>query len=103
MPQAAGELLQRFMQYVWSPVAKVIFAAGFFLFLWGLVKFLWDIEEGSGQNEGKQHMFWGVIGMFIMVSIWGIISLILNTFGINNSSMTDVGRANNIQNVQFNQ
>ncbi len=103
MPPAAAGLLHRIEQQVLTPVAEVVLAAGFFLFIWGLVKFLWDIEEGSGQTEGKQHMFWGVMGMLIMVSIWGIIGLMLGTFGINSTStLTDVNRANSTVNtVQF--
>ena len=97
MPPAAGQVLGKLMQFVWVPVAKVIFAAGFFLFLWGLVNFLWHLEDGSGHEEGKQHMFWGIVGMFIMVSFSAVIVLIMNTLGINNSSISDPSRADTIQ------
>jgi len=41
-------------------------------------------------------MVYGLIGMLIMVSVYGIIALIVNTFGLNVSS-TDVSRINNVQ------
>ena len=102
MPQAADALLQRLNQFVIAPIEMVIFAAGFLLFMWGLVKFMWNVGEGGDQTEGKQHMLWGLIGMFLMVSIWSVIALIDNTFSLGAMSpggaATDVGRANRIIN-----
>ncbi len=90
-------VLEKFEKFVIGPIMQVVFAAGFLLFLWGLVQFLWNLDEGGAQDEGKSHMFWGVIGMFIMVSIWGIISILSNTF---NLGVTDPNYAPNTGNVQ---
>lgn len=89
------EALDKVYQYVLEPLTKLIFAAGIFLFVLGLVEFLWNVNEGGAQNEGKQHMLWGIAGILIMVSTMGIIAIIENTFGIGSSSSasTDVGRA----------
>ena len=75
-------VLTKFETYVIGPAMKIVFAAGLLLFLWGLVQFLWNLDEGGGKDEGKQHMFWGVVGMFIMVSVWGIINILDATFGL---------------------
>lgn len=105
MPSAAGQILERIKTELWTPVATVIFAAGFMLFIWGLVRFLWNVEEGGGREEGKQHMIWGIIGMFIMVSIWSIIALLDNTFGLGavnqNGAAVDPSRADTIKSVNF--
>ena len=102
MPQAADAVLQRLNTFVVAPIMMVVFAAGFLLFMWGLVKFMWNVGEGGDQSEGKQHMLWGLIGMFLMVSIWSIIALIDNTFNLGamtpGGAATDVGRANGILN-----
>jgi uncharacterized membrane protein YidH (DUF202 family) len=106
MPQAAGQVLERIKTEVWTPIATVVFATGFMLFMWGLVRFLWNIDNESGRDTGKQHMVWGIVGMFIMVSIWGIIAMIDNTFGLGaldqNGAATDVNRASQIRNVNIN-
>lgn len=97
------DAIVRLQQYVLVPIEKVIFAAGMFLFVYGLVEFLWNIDSSSAQEEGKQHMLWGIVGVFIMVSVVGIIGLIQNTFGIgsSNSASTDVSRAQNIGPANF--
>ena len=87
--------MQRIVQYIIDPALLVIFALGFLLFVYGLVEFLLKINEGGKNEEGKQHMVWGVVGMLVMVSVYGILSLIDNTLGLDFSN-PDVSRLNNI-------
>ena len=78
---AATNLVQKFTDYIVNPAILVVFAAGFFFFVYGLVEFMWNLNEGA-QSNGKQHMLWGIVGMFVMVSVYGIVALISNTFGL---------------------
>lgn len=73
-------LISKFVTYIVDPALALIFAAGFFVFVWGLVQFLWKLEDGHDRSEGIKHMIWGVAGMVIMVSVQGILMLIDNTF-----------------------
>ena len=75
--------MSRFTTYLINPAIVVVFAAGFMVFIYGLVEFLWKLSEGGDNKEGKAHMVWGIVGMLIMVSVYGILSLATNTFGIN--------------------
>ncbi len=89
------QLLQNIWTYVVDPAMLLLFTAGFVVFMYGLVVFLWHLKDGHGHEEGVNHMLWGVLGMFIMVSVWGIISLIINTIGADPRN-PDPGRLNNI-------
>ena len=99
-----SEILGRLKYEVLWPAMTVIFAAGFLLFIWGLVKFLWYVEEGSSSSssEGKQHMIWGIVGMLIMVSFWSIIVLLDQTFdlGVFDGGSVDPS-SNEIRGVTF--
>ncbi|OGG56803.1 hypothetical protein A3D71_01025 [Candidatus Kaiserbacteria bacterium RIFCSPHIGHO2_02_FULL_55_20] len=92
---AAANIMGRFTTYIIDPAILVVFAAGFFLFIYGLVEFLWNLNEGGENKEGKQHMMWGIVGMLIMISVYGILDLLDNTFGLDFRN-PDVSRANNI-------
>ena len=60
-------------------------------FFWGLIKYLFS-GGGEDKSEGLKMMFYGVIAIFVMVSIWGIIRLLQNTFGVTqNTSITPDG------------
>ena len=51
------------------------------IFFWGLVKYLWGATSENAQ-EGLKLMFWGLIGILVMVSIWGIIGLLRESFDV---------------------
>lgn len=47
------------------------------VFIWGLAKFLFHISgDEKAIDEGKRVMKWGIIALFVLVSIWGIVTLI---------------------------
>ena len=48
------------------------------VFFWGLVKFISKAGDETAHEEGKRLMIWGILALFIMVSIWGIIYFIAN-------------------------
>ncbi len=50
------------------------------LFVWGLVEYLYALNvKGEQDATGKSHMFWGMVGMFVMVAALAIIKLINST------------------------
>ena len=92
----AGEaLLNRIITFVIDPGVAVLFTAGLFFFLYGLVEFLWGLREGKANDEGKQHMLWGMVGMLIMVSVYGIVSILTNTLGIDIAN-PDISRVQDV-------
>lgn len=93
---AGVDLLDRIVDYVIDPAVKVVFTLGLFMFLWGFVEFLWKLKDGQVAEDGKNHMVYGLVGMLIMVSVYGIISLVMNTFGIDPDTATDVSRIQNV-------
>lgn len=81
-----NELAGRFVAVLIKPAILLVFTAGFFMFIWGLVEFLYKLGQGGEHKEGKDHMLWGVIGMLIMVSVYGILNLLDNTFNLNSTN-----------------
>ena len=69
-------LVNRFL----NGVIGVIITIAIIVFFWGLVRYLTDV--GEEKHKGLLIMFYGLIAIFVMVSIWGIIHLLQNTFGI---------------------
>lgn len=53
------------------------------VFFWGLIRYLTAVGDDKG--AGLQIMFWGVIAIFVMVSIWGIIRLLQATFKVSST------------------
>ncbi len=96
--EAASDLLDKVVTYIVNPVILLVFAAGFAIFMYGLLEFMWNLNSGEASKEGKRHMMWGLVGMFIMVSVYGILRIIDDTFGFGaltpgGGASTDVRRA----------
>ncbi len=51
-------------------------------FIWGLAVFILHSGDEKSAEEGKRKMFWGVLALFVIVSIWGIVAFLGNVFGV---------------------
>ena len=49
-------------------------------FFWGLIKYIWG--GGKDTAKGKAIMTAGIISLFVMVSIWGIITFVQNSLQV---------------------
>jgi hypothetical protein len=58
-------------------------------FFYGLAKYVLNAGDEEKKEEGKNIMIWGVLAMFVLVTIWGIIGFLQNTAG-NNTSPVNV-------------
>lgn len=65
-----------------NPTITLLFAAALVYFIWGVAEYITKSSDSKAREEGKKHMIWGIVGMAIMVSAFAILSLALNTFGI---------------------
>lgn len=79
---AAQSILDMIVATVLNPIAMLLFAWGFFQFIWGLFLFMKDLDKSASKENAQQHMIWGVVGMFVMVAVWGIVNLVANTLGL---------------------
>lgn len=58
-----------------NPLIATLVGVALLVFFWGLAKFIFRLG-GDGEKaveEGKRVMKWGLIALFVMVSVWGII------------------------------
>ena len=48
------------------------------------MQFVINDSEESKKAKGRNFMIWGIIALAVMVSVWGLVGILENTFGINN-------------------
>jgi predicted cobalt transporter CbtA len=75
-------LIDNIVQFIINPIIGVIFALGFALFLFGVGRYIMYSGNDTERDTGRQHIMWGLVGMFIMVAVAGIINLIRGTIGV---------------------
>ncbi|MHB0978119.1 MAG: pilin [Minisyncoccota bacterium] len=61
-----------------------VIAAGVALlvFLWGLAKFIFKSGDEKSHEEGAAIMKWGIVALFVMVSVWGIVNFMQRALGL---------------------
>lgn len=88
---SVNTLMQSINRVILNPLILLLFSAALVYFLYGVVQYLISPEDEELRTTSKSHMLYGVIGMFIMMSVFGIMRLILNSFGENRIRITDTG------------
>lgn len=76
------DIVETLNKEILNPIVALLFALAFLYFTWGIIKFISNSDSSEGRKQGKDSMIWGVVGMFIMVGVWGILSITVNSLGI---------------------
>lgn len=63
-------------------VVPTIIGFALIAFLWGVLKYLWGGDVEKQREESKQFMLWGIVGLAVMVSVWGLVAIFANLFGM---------------------
>lgn len=55
-------------------------------FLWGIAQFIFKADSDKAREEGRQKMVWGIVALFVLISVWGIISSLGYIFRVDTHS-----------------
>jgi len=69
-------ILTKIKSEILTPITYLLFAVATGYFLFGVLMFIQNQDDETARTAGKQHMFWGIIGIAIMLSVWGILNVI---------------------------
>lgn len=62
---------------VFGVLINLMVAASVVVIVWGAFKMIYSEE---GRDEAKKTIYYGIIGLFVMISIWGLVNILDNTF-----------------------
>jgi membrane protein DedA with SNARE-associated domain len=52
------------------------------VFIWGVIVFIAKSGDDKAHEEGRRKMLWGVIILFVIISMWGLVRLIQVLVGV---------------------
>jgi hypothetical protein len=64
-------------------LVPLVIAIGLLLFIWGLVTYIAASGDEAAKEEGKRKMIWGIIALFVIVAVWGIVQILVTLTGTN--------------------
>lgn len=76
-----------YMIYLASRALPLLLLAALVLLLYGIVvNFFWKSDD-TKRGEGKSFILWGVVALFVMVSVWGLVNVLRSTFQLDNDQV----------------
>jgi hypothetical protein len=66
----------------------IAFLIGFavLLFLLGVLRYVAAGDNEEARKRGRDLIIYGIIGLAVMVSVWGLVNILTNTFGLEDSN-----------------
>ncbi|PIQ66254.1 MAG: hypothetical protein COV96_02455 [Candidatus Zambryskibacteria bacterium CG11_big_fil_rev_8_21_14_0_20_42_18] len=84
-PTTFSELVDIFLDVIYTAYPVVI-GLSIVVFLWGLAKFIFRVSgDEKAVGEGKKLMIWGIIALFIVLSLNAILSFFYTDIGFGGS------------------
>ncbi len=58
----------------------IVFALALLFFFWGLAKYL--LGGAEDKDQAKNLMIWGIVALFVMAAVWGLVRFLGTAIGI---------------------
>lgn len=68
-----------------SAVIPILVTIAIVFFIWGVIQYVINPNSSEEREKGQQYMIWGIVGLFVILSIWGLVAILTGTFGISAS------------------
>ena len=73
-------ILQKIGEEIFSPLYQLVVGIAFVYFLYGVFMFIVNMRDPEKKNFGKSQLLYGTIGLFIILSVGGILQLFNSVF-----------------------
>ncbi len=67
-----------------NSVVPVLIALGVVYFVWGVITYVISSDE-EAKKAGRDRMIYGIIGLAVIVAVWGLVKILTNTFDVSNT------------------
>lgn len=66
---------------VLDTIIPILVVLGVVYFVWGVVSYVIGDDE-EDKKKGRDRMIYGIIGLVVIVAMWGLVSIVSNTFDV---------------------
>ena len=80
----AGVFVAKFNQVILFPLIMLMIGVAMLYFVYGCVIYIANAENSEARATGRSHIIFSIVGLFVMLSAYGILMVAANTFGLNN-------------------
>ena len=80
--KSIGNIFNFFSCILLKTIIPFLFTLATAGFIWGILQYFLNPDNEEKRKKGKSYMIWGIISLFVMISMWGLVGIISETFGI---------------------
>jgi len=74
-----------FIKRLLDTALPLIIAIAVVYFVYGIFMYVVAIDDEK-KSAAKDKIIYGIVGLFIMISVWGLVNILVRTFGLTNTS-----------------
>ncbi len=74
------QVLSNVITEIYSPIYQAVVGISIIYFLYGVAKYVVDLNNPEKQTFGRSHLLYGMIGLFIILSVGGILKYLGDIF-----------------------
>src|SRR3989344_7230179 len=74
-----------FIKRILDAALPLIIAIAVVWFIWGIFMYVVAVDDEK-KSAAKDKIIYGIVGLFIMISVWGLVNILVRTFGLNTVS-----------------
>jgi hypothetical protein len=67
-----------------NAIVPVLIALGVVYFVWGVITYVISSDE-EAKKAGRDRIIFGIIGLAVIIGLWGLVNILRTTFGVNNT------------------
>lgn len=64
------------------PIIQLLIVLATVVFLWGIIRYIASAGNEEKLKEGKNLIVYGIVGLFVIISVWGLVKLLASSFGV---------------------
>ncbi len=75
-PKSFKEMVDKMLLPVIDQATKILIAVAVLIFFWNVADSLWGEQTAEKTKKLRDTIVWGILIIFVMVSIWGILYIL---------------------------
>lgn len=76
-----------FADFLLNILSSFFIALAVIYFLYGVTKFILAADDEEKRKDGRSMMFYGIVAIAIMVSVWALVHILTGTLAGNNRAI----------------
>jgi len=70
-----------------NDILALLMGAAVVMFVWYIIQyFIKPNEGGESRTEAAKYLMWSLIGFFVILSMWGLVNILIQTFNFGQNS-----------------